>query len=514
MICVSLGRTRHSSVMEEHSALAEKGAELVELRVDYMRKRPDIGLLLKDRPTPVVVTCRRRSDRGRWFGTEEQRLAILREAIIGGAEYVDLEDDIAKSIRRYGKTKRIISYHNFEETPIELFDIHRRLAGCDPDIIKIVTMANSPSDNVRMLEMVAASKIPTVGFCMGELGTISRVLCGRAGSPFTYASFSREREMAPGQLTYAEMRNLYRFNKITKLTEIYGVIGDPIAHSKSPLIHNAAFRKMGIDAVYVPLRIPADVLQESLKEYDRLGISGFSVTIPHKENVLQFCDSVDDETEEIGAANTLYRRNNQWLAANTDASAALESVQEALRQSKSLPDLVGRKVFILGAGGVARAVGFAMVQAGAAVTLTNRSRERGKSLATEIGCSFVSWENRGAESCKILINCTSVGMHPNLNESPFEQNWLTDSMLVFDTIYNPEQTLLLKYARERGCPTVGGVEMFVRQAGRQFELFTGLHAPRDYMAETLRKAMSAARAIVAPPSSESEESSESEQADD
>ncbi len=502
MICVSLGRTRHSSMMEEHKALATKGAELVELRVDYMRKRPDIGVLLKERPTPVVVTCRRRSDRGRWFGTEEQRLAILREAIISGAEYVDLEDDIAKSVRRYGKTKRIVSYHNFDETPIELFDIHRRLSECDPDVIKIVTMANSPADNVRMLEMVSASEIPTVGFCMGELGTISRILCGRAGSPFTYASFSREREMAPGQLSYAEVRNLYRFNKITKNTKVFGVIGDPIAHSKSPLIHNAAFRKVGIDAVYLPLRIPADGLTESLKEFDRIGLSGYSVTIPHKETVLQFCDSLDEETNNIGAANTLYRKDNKWAATNTDASAALEAIQEGLKKSGGVTDLKGRKVLILGAGGAARAVGYALISNGAAVAVTNRSRERGRTLATELGCQFISWENRGAESCEILVNCTCVGMHPNLNETPFEQNWLSDSTLVFDTVYNPEQTLLLKYARERGCPTVGGMEMFIRQAGKQFKLFTNAEPPREYMTETLRRAMSAAHAIVASSDSE------------
>lgn len=482
--------------MEEHKALSTKGAELVELRIDYMRKKPDMGLLLKDRPTPVVVTCRRRSDRGRWFGTEEQRLAILREAIIAGAEYVDLEDDIAKSIRRYGKTKRIVSYHNFEETPMELYDIHRRLSQCDPDVIKIVTMANSPSDNVRMLEMVSASTVPTVGFCMGELGTISRILCGRAGSPFTYASFSREREMAPGQLSYAEVRNLYRYNKITKNTKVFGVIGDPIAHSKSPLIHNAAFRKLGIDAIYLPLRVPADGLLDSLKEYDKLGISGYSVTIPHKEAVLQFCDSVDAEADEIGAVNTLYRSNNQWSATNTDATAALEAIQEGLVKAGGVRDLVGRKVLLLGAGGAARAVGHALIRNGAAVSVTNRSRERGRTLASELGCQFISWENRGAETCEILVNCTSVGMHPNLNETPFEQNWLSDSMLVFDTVYNPEQTLLLKHARERGCPTVGGIEMFIRQAGRQFELFTGKPAPREYMTETLRNAMSAARMIV------------------
>jgi 3-dehydroquinate dehydratase/shikimate dehydrogenase len=484
--------------MEEHRALAEKGAELVELRVDYMRKRPDMGLLLKSRPTPVVVTCRRRTDRGRWFGTEEQRLAILREAIISGAEYVDLEDDIAKSVRRYGKTKRIISYHNFDETPLDLYDIHRRLAQCDPDVIKIVTMANSPADNVRILEMVSAAEIPTVGFCMGELGTISRILCGRAGSPFTYASFSREREMAPGQLSFAEVRNLYRFNKITKNTKVFGVIGDPIAHSKSPLIHNAAFRHLSIDAVYLPLRIPPDFLMSSLTEFERLDISGFSVTIPHKEGVLQFCDSMDEETDLIGAANTLFRKDGQWMATNTDAPAALESVQEGLKKAGGIVDLVGRKVLILGAGGVARAVGHALIRNGAAVSLTNRSRERGRILASELGCQFVSWENRGAEPCEILVNCTSVGMHPNLDDSPFESHWLNEKTLVFDTIYNPEQTLLLKHARERGCPTVGGIEMFIRQAGRQFELFTGFPAPLDYMTDTLRRSMSAARAVAEP----------------
>ncbi len=498
MICISLGRTRHSSMMEEHQALAEKGAELVELRVDFMRKRPDLGRLLKDRPTPVLVTCRRRSDRGRWFGTEDQRLTLLREAIIAGAEYVDLEEDVAKSIRRYGKTKRIISYHNFEETPIDLYDIHRRMTQCDPDIIKIVTMANTPADNVRILEMVSAAKIPTVGFCMGEMGTVSRILCGRFGSPFTYASFSREREMAPGQLSYAEVRNLYRFPRIDRNTRIFGVIGDPIAQSKSPLIHNAAYRKLGLNAVYIPLRIPADVLQESLREYERLGIEGFSVTIPHKEGVLQFASQIDAETDIMGAANTLYRRDGQWHATNTDAPAAIESLQAALKKSGGIPDLTGRKVLMLGCGGVSRAIGHSLVRKGAAVTLTNRSRERGRQLAAELGCQFTSWENRGAETCEILINCTPLGMHPNLDETPFEQHWLNDTTLVFDTIYNPEQTLLLKQARERGCPTLGGMDMFIGQAALQFELFTGHQAPRDYMEETLRRANSAARTIVNP----------------
>jgi len=498
MICISLGRTRHSSMMEEHRALAEKGAELVELRVDFMRKRPDIGRLLKDRPTPVVVTCRRKADRGRWFGTEDQRLTILREAIIGGAEYVDLEVDVAGSIRRYGKTKRIVSYHNFDETPLELCDIYQRMAKLDPDVIKIATMANSPGDNVRMLEMVGAAGVPTVGFCMGEMGTISRVLCGCHGSPFTYASFSREREMAPGQLSWAEVRNLFRFDHISERTAVFAVIGDPIAQSKSPLIHNAAYRKLGLNAVYVPVRVPPDQLQESLKELEQLRVAGVSVTIPHKEGVLQCAEQVDEATELMGAANTLFRRDGQWCATNTDAPAAISAIQEGLRKAGSIPDLTARKVLILGAGGAARAVGHGLLRQGAVVTLTNRSRDRGKSLAAELGCQFTSWENRGSEICDVLVNCTSVGMHPNVDVSPFEQHWLSDSTLVFDTVYNPEQTLLLKQAHDRGCASVSGVEMFIRQAALQFKLFTGYEAPVEYMAETLRRSNAAARTIVSP----------------
>ena len=489
MICVSLGRTRHSAFLQGHKDLAEQKAELVELRVDWLRKRPDIGRLLKDRPTPVVITCRRPEDRGRWSGTEDQRQAALREAIVGGAEYVDIEEDIAQSIPRHGETKRIVSYHNFDETPLELKDIYKRMTKCDPDIIKIVTMANRPADNVRVLEMIKNADIPTVGFCMGEFGTVSRILCGRFGAPFTYAGFSREREMAPGQLTFAETRNLYRFNKITKDTRVFGVIGDPIAHSQSPLIHNASFRKIGFDGVYLPLRITADHLKETLREFEKLGIEGYSVTIPHKEAALEFSDTPDIQADLIGASNTLYRKDNNWNATNTDYDAIIETISTALEESPvQTPDLAGKRVLILGAGGVARAAVCAMQQQGASVTIANRTRARAKELAEELGCLASVWANRGAEGCDILINCTSVGMHPNVDESPYEQHWLSDNMLVFDTVYTPENTLLLKHAKARGCATASGIQMFVRQAARQFELFTGSDAPIDYMLETLRRA--------------------------
>lgn len=493
MICVSLGRTRHSAFLKGHQLLADQDAELVELRVDWLRTRPDIGRLLKNRPTPVVVTCRRKEDRGLWRGTEEQRLATIREAIVSGAEYVDVEVDVAKQVPRYGDTKRIVSYHNFENTPDELYDIYAKMKDCDADVIKLITMANSPADNVRILELLESADVPTVAFCMGEFGTISRILCGRYGAPFTYAGFSRERELAPGQLTLTDVRNLFGFNRITQTTRIFGVIGDPIAHSLSPVLHNAAFRKTEFDGVYLPIRIPAESLKSTIQEFEKLDFEGYSVTIPHKESVLALADVPDEKSDEVGAANTLYRKDNQWHATNTDYDAIVETVREGMESDDGeTVDLSKARVLILGAGGVARAAAQAMQDQGASVVITNRTRKRSKELAKELDCKFLEWSNRGAEMCDVLINCTSVGMHPNLDESPYEEHWLRQEMLVFDTVYTPENTLLLKQARERGCRTASGIRMFVRQAAKQFELFTNHEAPLAYMEETLRRYLAVA----------------------
>ena len=492
MICVSLGRTRHKMVVAEHRALAERGAELVELRLDWLSHLPDVGRLIENRPTPVIITCRRAEDRGRWRGTEEQRQTLLRSAIVSGVEYVDMEEDVARTIPRYGKTKRIVSYHNFDETPVDLQQIHNRLARLDPDIIKIVTMANSPGDITRMLQLVKHSDKPTAGFCMGEIGLPSRILCGRYGSPLTYCTFNADRELAPGQIQFEEMRDLYHYDRIGLDTQVFGVVGDPIAHSMSPLVHNIALQKAGIDAVYIPFRIPQDTLARSLNDLDWLGIRGFSVTIPHKEAAASIAIRESPTVHTIGAANTLIRTpDGQWESENTDYDAILQSVLAGLGvESDDASILAGRKVILLGAGGAARSAAVAMSAHGALVTIASRTRKRAETLADEIGCQHCGWENRGAGEPDILINTTPVGMHPNVNDTPFNANWLNENMLVFDTVYNPEQTLLIKHARERNCKVVTGIEMFVRQAARQFELFTSQPCPSEEMRASLRAAIS------------------------
>ena len=498
MICVSIGRGRHRHMIAEHRFLAENGVKLVELRLDYIQGAVQVKRLLRERPCPVIVTCRRAADGGKWRGTEEERLLVLRTAIAEGADWVDLEDDIAASIPRFGKTKRIVSHHDFQRTPAGLESLHARLAGMDADIVKVATMADHPGDNLRMLQMVQAARVPTVGLCMGEMGVPSRVLACRYGAPFTFATFHQDRLLAPGQLAWKPMRDVYRVDQISETTAIYGVIADPVAHSLSPAVHNAALAHAGIDAVYLPFRVPAEDLDDFLAEAGRWPLAGLSVTIPHKQAVLARATDCDELVKGIGAANTLrFLEDGGIEARNTDATAAVESLMAAIAAQAG--DLGGpragtKSALVLGAGGAARAVAFGLKGNAMEVTVTSRTSERAKEIADDVGCRSVDWDGRYRKPYDCIINATPVGMHPHVNETPFEKSALRPYMIVFDTVYNPENTLLLKEARSVGCRTVTGVEMFVRQAMLQFEHWHGQPAS----AEVIREAIKASTASHKP----------------
>ena len=476
-------------MIAEHRHMVSQGAELVELRLDYVSGDVRLRELLDNRPGPVLVTCRRERDGGKYIGTEESRLSMLRMAIAEGVEYVDIEEDVADQITRYGATKRIISLHDFEKTPTDLNSIHARMSTLDADIVKIATLANTPSDNIKMLDLMQSAKIPTIGICMGEIGTPSRVLAGKFGAPFTYATFHAERTLAPGQLSFSEMHDIYHYNQIKADTDVYAVIGDPIAHSHSPLIHNAAFHAIGMNAVYLPMRIRSEHLEEFLRDAPRMGICGLSVTIPHKEQVAKLLKQVDRVIVGTGAANTLLFSPTGMVGYNTDSRAAIESL--AMRLPGGEEAIEGKTVLILGAGGAAKAVAFSLRNRGADVVISSRTPEKAQKLTELLDCRAVSWKSRQGVDCTILINCTPVGMHPNVDSTPFDRHYLKPSMTVLDTVYNPENTLLIKDARSQGCVTVSGTEMFVRQAALQFRLFSGVEPPEDIMRDTLRRSVGA-----------------------
>jgi len=485
MIAVSIGRGRHKMMLAEHKHLAEQGAELVELRLDYVVRAVNIKRLVDERPGPVIVACRREQDGGRWERSEQDRIMLLRSAIANGVEYVDLEEDIASQIPRFGKTKRIISYHNFDETPDDLREIHDRCASHDADIVKVATTANNPHDNVRVLALISESEVPTVAMCMGDMGIPSRILAGKFGAPFTYATFHKERALAPGQLSYEEMKDVYHYDQIDMDTEVYGVIADPIGHSLSPIIHNAAFRALNMDKVYVPFRVPREHLEDFLHYSRQLSVSGLSVTIPHKEAIIPYLERTDTAVDHIGAANTVVFDGFDKSGYNTDHRAALESIERGLRRGEDVDLFTGRTALVLGAGGSARAVVYALQSRGVSIVIASRTLKRAQDLAKSFRARAVPWHERQTVECDMLVNCTPIGMHPHVDESPVSDDDLNRAMIVFDLVYNPEQTLLVKQARDKECSVVTGVDMFVRQAAHQFKFFTGEEAPEEVMRTTL-----------------------------
>jgi 3-dehydroquinate dehydratase / shikimate dehydrogenase len=498
MLCVTIGRTRHKYMVAEYQYLSENGADLVEMRMDYIGRAIDLRRLLGDRRAPILVTCRRREDGGRWDKTEHERLTILRSAIAAGVDYVDLEEDIAASIPRYGKTKRIVSLHNFEETPADLEEIHARLAALDADVVKIATMANSFADSIRMLRLLKKVKVPTIALCMGELGTVTRILGPAFGSPFTYTTMSNDRKIAPGQITFDMMKRVFRAHMIDTETKIFGVVADPVAHSLSPLIHNAAFAHDKLNCRYLPFRIPPDELKLFVKWCQESGVGGLSITIPHKETMLDLLDEAESAATGIKAVNTAIFNGELISGYNTDYRAAMDCINAALDKQNAVGEdrLRGRGVLILGAGGVSRAIAYGLRQRGALVAISSRSLERSENLARELNCRALPWEARYDIKPGIIVNGTPIGMHPNVDDTPYAKDKLallmktSDSVIVFDTVYNPEQTLLVKDANNLGAMVVSGVDMFVRQAAYQYKLFTGRTPPIEVMRKTLRVATS------------------------
>ncbi len=465
---------------------ASEGAQAVECRLDYIAgeggllpTEEELDYLLGETPCPVIVTCRPASEGGQYVGEEAPRLAVLKQA--GRFESVmaiDIELDTHPMFRPTCKAARILSHHDFQRCPRNLSALVDQLEASPQEINKIVCTATGPEDALRILDEARRCSKPTIALAMGEAGVASRVLARKIGAWGTFAALESGQESAPGQPALQQMRELYRWDHINAETEVYGVVGCPIAHSMSPAIHNAAFAAAGVNGVYLPLRVePGEAhfnrLLDAIRKRPWLNWRGLSVTLPHKEAALAYVgpSNCDELSRRIGAINTIRLSPDGTLQGlNTDYGGALD----ALCQAMSMPrqGLAHRNVGVLGAGGVSRALVAALVHYKANVTVYNRTSERAETLATEFGCRAAGLAQAETGNDEILINGTSVGMHPHVDAAPVER--LPESArVVFDTVYNPVQTRLLNLAEARGCRVVNGLAMFVNQAVAQFNFWMG-----------------------------------------
>jgi 3-dehydroquinate dehydratase/shikimate dehydrogenase len=470
--------------MAEKAELLVRDNPFLELRLDYLSKPglaiPRIKRFLESHPGTVVIsTCRRVANGGKFRGSIASQLDILNKAAAAGCQLLDVELQTATKCKPEQlqklrtKAALILSFHDFRATK-KLDETLEKMLACPADFYKIVSTATTLSDNVTMIKFLAreGDRHSLIGMCMGEQGIISRVLGVRAGSVFTFASAVAGEETAPGQVTAQELRNVYRIEQVDVATRVYGVAGDPISHSLSPTIMNAAFRRENVNAVFVALH--AKTLKDLLICVRQIPIHGVSVTMPYKEAVLPHLDNTDAHTTKIGACNTVVRaQDGKLYGFNTDAAGIVRPLERRLNT------LEGARILVIGAGGAARAAVFGLKERGSEVYILNRTAGPAKKLAHQARARIIKRADLKKLAFDVIINATPVGMG-NQRESPLQEHEI-NARYVFDMVYDPPETRFLKLARERGAQIIPGIEMFVHQAARQFEIWTGKPAPFDEM---------------------------------
>ncbi|MDP6438455.1 MAG: shikimate dehydrogenase [Candidatus Brocadiia bacterium] len=495
LLCVPLTEPTAEAALDFMHGLPEC-VGIVELRLDHVwAARPDAAAptlraicAAKDRP--IIVTVRPPREGGLCEAPESERLDLLRLAAACGADYVDVELDSVGALGELaGPTRRIVSHHDFQRTPEDLDAIHARAARSGADVVKIAARALDITDAVPMLELLErrGAAVPTIALSMGEEGLATRILAPKFGAFLSFGAPREGETTGPGQVPFRRMEDMYRFSRIGPRTEVYGVVADPVAHSMSPAIHNAAFAELGVDAVYLPFKVsdPAAFL-DGFQRYD---LRGLSVTIPHKEAMAPLMDELDELSAQIGALNTVAIRSGRRYGSNTDVAAALEALECAVGEAGMLP-LDRCTALVIGAGGAGRALAYALAGRVGKLLIANRTVQRAERLAGETGADWCGLDEVARHGPDVLINTTSVGMHPHVDACPVPPSILRAGMVVFDAVYNPMETVLLRDARRMGCVTASGFDWFVSQAAAQFETWTGRAAPRRRMAEVVRDRLS------------------------
>ena len=480
--------------MTERAEAALSDSKFLEFRLDSLAK-PAAALpklrefLANQRDVTAIATCRRKPFGGHFVGSSTSELEVLLKAAEAGCQIVDLEVESAEeakpaALARFRDGLRatgaalLVSFHDFTRTRA-LEQAAARIEAFAPEFVKVVSTARTLADNLAVLKLIEDRSLSAqvVGIAMGEEGLVSRVLGPRAGAAFTFASSSDGLETAPGQVTARALRDLYRIDQLDRATQLFGVAGNPISHSLSPLMHNTAFRKENVNAVLLPLKVRA--LDDLLTVVRGLPLAGVAVTMPLKQEVLPHLANMDPLTAKIGACNTLrVGADGNIVGFNTDVAGVVRPLERRLK-------LKGARIAVLGAGGAARAAVFGLVNQGAEVFVVNRTHEKAVALARQSKAKALKHEVFAKSRFDVFINSTPCGMaggdtRKSAQALPIKENEL-NAGLVFDMVYNPLETPLLKLARQRGIPVVTGLEMFVQQGARQFEIWTGKPAPEAEM---------------------------------
>ena len=492
-ICVSITADDAAELMDKAEAVLRENP-FIELRLDYLKAplsaMARLRRLTEARPDGILIaTCRRTAPGGNFAGSLNEQLEVLRKATEAGCVALDVDIESAEAMSGgdwedlRARAAIVLSSHDFKTTS-KLEETFARMRRFNADFYKVVGTATCLHDNVVMTRFLTehCQEYSMVGMCMGEQGMLSRILGIRAGGAFTFGSEGAGKGTAPGQPTYRELRDFYRIEQVETVTKVYGIAGNPVSHSMSPWVMNTAFRRENVNAVYLPLH--AKTLKDLLATVTGLPLDGLSVTMPYKQAVVEHLDNSDVLTQQTGACNTIVRgKDGRLFGFNTDVYGIVAAIEPRLA-------LQGARVLVIGAGGAGRAAVFGLRAKGAEVWILNRTPAKAMALAKQSGAKTVKRSDVAKLSFDLIFNATPVGMGSD-PQTPLEENEL-NALWVFDSVYNPIETRLLKLAQAKGCGTISGAEMFLHQAARQFEIWTGKPAPLDAIRQVLLRQLGAA----------------------
>ena len=456
-------------------------ADLFEFRLD-MIAHPDIARLLSSTSKSTIATCRPFREGGRFKRSEAERLGILLTAASLGATFVDLELSISQHVLEAflkGKARVILSSHKQAPPRTSVHRLYQQMHRSGADVIKLAYLAGDASEIVHAMEFLRLAKFDrrkAIAIAMGAVGEASRILYKKFGGWATYASSEIGAQAAPGQLKGSLLKELYRADTLNRSTKVFGVVGNPTGQSKGVFLHNPLFKRAGKNAVYCRFLVK-NLAAFMTKVAPHL--AGFSVTIPYKVQMMKYLDSVGRTARAIGAVNTVMHRKKGMFGTNTDAPGALDAIENVLT-------VKGKRILIVGAGGAARAIAFEAKRRGGQVVVANRTDQRARDLAHNLGVQSTSFGNLDADPYDIIVNATPVGMVPAIGQSLLPGRKLRGKV-VFDAVFNPPMTRLLQDAKRGGARIISGVEMYVNQAMMQSRLYSGVIPDRALVRKLLLK---------------------------
>ncbi len=481
MICISIFQeSRRFALVDMLNAAPQ--CDLLEVRLDRFGKAPEVGELLTHKPKPVIMSCRRQRDGGAWQGSEEERLALLRQCIISKADYIEIELDVANQIRPFPPSKRVISYTNLEETPANLAEIYAEAQKKSPDIIKLVTLARTSEEAWPLVQILAKPALPTVVVGLGKPGVMLTVWGKKMGAPWTYAALERGMEAYPDQPTVHALNSVYHYRAIDRATRLVGVTGFTELQVATVALLNAAFAHLGLNARCLPLEVGN--LRLFRKVLEAVKLTSAVIDEEHQEAMLKVATEIDSRAQQAQAADLIVHEGEHWHGYNLFCRAATAALESTLRaKGHAEKPLEGRTVMLLGATPLTRALGARIQRKGGIAIIGSRDRDAAHQLAQELGCRHVAWEAIYSTLHDVLIVSreepklqTSKARSP---EGNLHTGYLRSAMTILDLTTLPRKSALLRDAEQRGCTIVSPRLVLMEQVLRQVKLLANKDVPRE-----------------------------------